>query len=71
MRTVTHTPQTVTINNTKAGTTVADIKYTPTLSTTLVDGSAITYGEGEIADATTATATYLHIIYDDLVTIYA
>lgn len=68
-KTITLTPLTCTISNTKAGTTVADIKYTPTLSTTWVAGSAETFGEGEYNSGTTAEAQYMHIIYDDLVAI--
>lgn len=70
-KTITHTPLTCTISNTKAGTTVADIKYTPTLSTTWVAGSSETFGEGEFNSATTTATQYIHIIYDNLVATYA
>lgn len=69
-RTITHQPRTVTLANTKAGTTVADIKYNPTLSTTLTNGSTATYGEWEIGWATTTTTCYMDNIVDDLVTKY-
>ena len=69
-RTITHQPRTVTITNTKSGTSVADIKYTPTLSTTLVNGTAVTYGEWEIDWATTTNTCYIDSITDDLVTKY-
>jgi hypothetical protein len=74
-RNVTLTPQTVTIAATKAGSTVFDIRYNPTLSTTLVDGSVITYTEGTTSgvftDSTTTTVNYIHQINDDLVTKYS
>lgn len=70
-RTVTHQPQTFAVTNTKAGSTVADIKYTPSsLATSYSNGTAATYGEGELGGATTSNTSYLHVQTDDLVTKY-
>jgi len=70
-RTVTHQPQSFAITNTKAGSTVADIKYTPSsLATSYSNGTAATYGEGELGGATTSNTCYLPVITDDLVTKY-
>lgn len=68
--TITHTPQTCTITNAVSGTTAADIKYVPTLSTTWVAGASETFSEGEYNNGTTTHTQYLHILYDDLVTKY-
>lgn len=70
-RTITLTPQTVTITSTKVGSVVSEVRYDPTLSTTLVDGSPITYWEGEYNSGTTTTTCYIHQINDDLVTKYS
>lgn len=70
-RTVTHQPQTFAITNTKSGSTVADIKYTPSsLVTSWSNGTAVTYGEGELGGATTSNTYYLPTITDDAVTKY-
>ena len=74
-RTITLQPQAVTIAATKVGSTVFTQRYDPTLSTTLVNGSAETFSEGPASgvftDSTTGQTFYIHQINDDLVTKYA
>lgn len=74
-RTVTLQPQTVTITSTKVGSVVTSQRYDPTLSTRLINDSAVTYTEGTsstyFTDSTTAQTFYIHQINDDLVTKYA
>ena len=69
-KTITITPQTSAQTNTQSWSTVADKKYTPTLTSAWADWSAITYTEGEIGWATTSETNYIHQITDDLVTKY-
>lgn len=67
-------PRTVTISATVVWTTVFDLKYNPTLSTTLTNWSTTTYTEwtasGVFTDSTTAQTYYIDNIVDNLVTKY-
>ena len=73
-RTITLTPQTSAQTNTKAGTTIFDIRYNPTLTTTWTAGSDVSYAEGTASgvftDSTTAQTFYIPTITDTLVTKY-
>ena len=69
--TITLQPRTCAITNTAAGSSVADRKYTPSLTTTLTNWSAITYAEGEYNGGTTTYTCYIDSIIDDLATKYA
>ena len=71
VNTITHQPRTVTISSTACGTSVTNRRYDPTLSTTLNNGSAVTYAEGEYNSGTTTHTYYIDSISDDLVTKYA
>lgn len=74
-RTVTLQPQAVTITSAKVGSVVTSQRYDPTLSTTLVNGSAETFAEWTssyyFTDSTTGQTFYIHQINDDLVTKYS
>lgn len=68
--TITHQPQVAAQTNTQSGTTVADKKYVPTLTSTRSNGSAETFAEGEFNGWTTTHTYIIHNITDDLVTKY-
>jgi len=73
-RTLTKQNRSVTIAATKAGSTVFDVRYNPTLSTTLTNGTTETFSEGTatgvFTDSTTGQTFYVDQINDDLVTKY-
>ena len=70
-KTITHTPQTETLSSSASGSSVADRKYVPSLSTTWSSGTSETFVEWELGSTNTTATQYLHIIYDNLVAVYA
>ena len=68
-------PRAVTITATKVGSVVTSQRYDPTLSTTLVEGTPVSYQEGtssyNFTDSTTGQTFYIDNINDDLVTKYS